>query len=341
MARLIVELTNRCNLRCAHCFDERHAAVADLPFEIIRKLVSEGRGCGIDELCFTGGEPTVHREFESIVQTVAGAGYAYSFVSNATNFRKVHALLLRYREPFRGVTFSLDGACETTHDRIRGEGSFRRVMQAAALCLFSGLPFTFNMVLTAWNRHEIGELVALAETLGSDGVRFGHLMFTPETAVRGLDLSPAERRALEREIGALRRTAHVAVGMAPGYFVESPAFRCAPLSEDEYNVDYRGNLTLCCQLSGIAGPNSDSDSLGNLNDIGLKEALENFRLKVATYLQHKASRLAAGRFTALDHFPCFYCVKYFGKAAWLMRSTKHAWAELPDPIDSEGLDANP
>jgi MoaA/NifB/PqqE/SkfB family radical SAM enzyme len=59
MARLVIELTNRCNLRCLHCFTERHAATGDLPLTILDTVLQEGKGCGIDHLAFTGGEPTI------------------------------------------------------------------------------------------------------------------------------------------------------------------------------------------------------------------------------------------------------------------------------------------
>ena len=224
MARLVIELTNRCNLRCRHCFDERHAATGDLSLEIIDKVLQEGKDCGIDHLAFTGGEPTIHREFAEIIRRVCDAGYTFSFVSNGTNFPSVYPLLTPHRQWFTGATFSLDGAREDTHNRLRGKGSYRSVMQAASICVFKDLPFTFNMVLTAQNRHEVGEMVSLAKSLGSRGVRFGHLMPTPETAMRGLDLSPPERRAVEAEIWQLQKSADLPVGMAPGYFSESPFF---------------------------------------------------------------------------------------------------------------------
>ena len=99
-------------------------------------------------------------------------------------------------------------------------------------------------------------MVSLAERLGSGGVRFGHLMPTYDTAARGLDLSPQERRDVEAEIWGLQKSAAVPVGMAPGYFSESPFFPCAPLELKEFNLDYRGNLTLCCHLSGYSGSKS-------------------------------------------------------------------------------------
>jgi len=124
MARVLLELTNRCNLSCHHCFDERHAGTGDLPLPIIQKVLQEGHACGIDHVGFTGGEPTIHPQFPEILKLVSQAGYGFSFVTNGLNFPKIFRLLLRYRPQFQGLTFSLDGAREGTHDRLRGKGSF-------------------------------------------------------------------------------------------------------------------------------------------------------------------------------------------------------------------------
>jgi hypothetical protein len=43
------------------------------------------------------------------------------------------------------------------------------------------------MVLTAQNRREVAEMVELVVGVGSRGLRFGHLMSTPETYQGGLD----------------------------------------------------------------------------------------------------------------------------------------------------------
>ena len=197
MARIIVELTNRCNLRCLHCYDERHAATGDISMNIVDKVLEHGHDCGIEHLAFTGGEPTLHFSFAEIVHRICESGYSYSFVSNGINFSKVYRILLKYRSEFKGLTFSLDGAREETHDNIRGKGSYRRLMSAVSLCVFNQLPFTFNMVVTATNRGQIAEMVRLSEKLGSQGIRFGFLMFSQETAQAGLDLSPQESREVQ------------------------------------------------------------------------------------------------------------------------------------------------
>jgi MoaA/NifB/PqqE/SkfB family radical SAM enzyme len=189
------------------------------------------------------------------------------------------------------------------------------------------------MVLTAQNCNEIEEMVKLAEQLASHGVRFGHLMPTSETALRKLDLTPEERREVEAEIWRLKKIASVPVGMAPGYFSESPIFPCGPLELEEYNLDYNGNLTLCCQLSGHSGANYSADVIGNLNEISLIEACERFRERVATYLADKQDKIERGEFSKLDHFPCWYCLKYLGKTSWLRNFPNHPWrasSETPE-----------
>jgi MoaA/NifB/PqqE/SkfB family radical SAM enzyme len=326
MARIVIELTNRCNLHCQHCFEERHAATGDLPLEILERVLREGRSCGIDHLSFTGGEATIHRQFAEIIRRVCGAGYTFSFVSNGMNYPQIYPLLLTYRRWLKGVTFSLDGAREETHDWQRGQGSYRRVLRAASICAFKDIPFTLNTVLTTRNRGEVAEVVWLAGRLGCGAVRFGHLMPTPETALRKLDLSPHERREVEAEIWRLQKSAPVFVGMAPGYFSDSPFFPCAPLELKEFNLDYRGNLTLCCQLSGYSGGTPGTDLMGNLRDMSLAEACDRFRQRVATYLADKQARVSRGEFSELDHFPCWYCVKYLDKVPGLKHMPQHPWA---------------
>src|SRR5688572_29334898 len=291
----------------------------------MEKVLREGKGCGIEQVSFTGGEPTIHRRFREIIACVAEAGYQFSFVSNGASFPRLYPLLLRHRLSFAGVTFSLDGAREQTHDQLRGKGSFRQVMRAASICMFKELPFSLNMVLTAQNRNEIGEMVVLAEQLGSAGVRFGHLMPTPETALRKLDLSPEDRREIESEIWGLKQSASIPVGMAPGYFSEALFFPCGPLELEEYNLDYKGNLTLCCQLSGHSGRNDDADLMGNLSEITLAEACKRFHRRVHVYLSDKREYVNRGMFNDLDHFPCWYCLKYLGKTSWLSNFPKHPW----------------
>lgn len=311
MGRIVIELTDRCNLRCGHCPDGRHGGKGDVPMAVIETVLAEAKSYGFDELAFTGGEPTIHKRFFEVIEKASKAAYSWGFVSNGWNFAKIYTTLLRHRDHFAGITFSLDGAREKTHDALRGRGSYRRVLQAMSICVFKDIPFASNMVVTRKNYTELAEQVDLAARLGSRGVRFGH--FIPTSCEdRGLALSSEERRSVDETVWQLQRTAAVSVAMAPGYFT-AELFPCAPLQMQELNIDWRGNVTKCCHLSGYGNGVGGDDIVGNLTEIGFAEALARLAEANEEFRRDKLARQASGELHEADYFPCLYCTQYFKK----------------------------
>jgi hypothetical protein len=141
-----------------------------------------------------------------------------------------------------------------------------------------------------------------------------------------IGLIQEERLEVEAEIRRLQEPAPIVVAMGPGYFNESPFFPCAPRELQELNVDYQGNVTLCCHLSGYSRAHNRTDFMGNLGEISLSEAVERSQRMVATYLGEKRAKVARGEFSRLDHFPCWYCLKHLDKVSWLRNFPNHPWA---------------
>ena len=327
MRTVIVELTNRCNLACQHCFDGRHGGREDLPLELLAKVLADARALGFTFLGFTGGDPTVHPRFAEVLRATCEAGYDFGFNTNGWSFTSIYPVLLPVRERLQVITFSLDGATEPTHDRLRGHGSYRRVMRALDTCASLDLPFTLNMVVTAHNRHELPAMVELAAHVGSRGLRFGHLMPSPLTTNGGFDLSPAERRLVEAEIWELQRHAPIPLTMAPGYYVRE-LFPCAPLNLQEVNVDVRGNLTTCCHLSGQGNGALDGDVVGSLTTLTFVEAYHRLVAENARFRQAKLRHFGDERAVDSDWFPCWYCALSYRKVDWLRDAGEHPWAAL-------------
>ena len=90
MRRIVMELTDRCNLRCRHCFQQRHAGSGDLSLAIIERVLRDATACGVNHVSFTGGEPTLHRHFVRILDRCVEANCSFSFVSNGSTFRRVY-----------------------------------------------------------------------------------------------------------------------------------------------------------------------------------------------------------------------------------------------------------
>ena len=327
MARIVIELTNRCNLSCQHCFSGRHGGNDDLPLSVLRNVLDEAADLGFDYLAFTGGDPTVHPRFPEVLAMTSESGYRFGFVTNGWNFASIYPRILPYRQQLGTITFSLDGATEATHDALRGKGSYRRVMKAASVCVALDLPFTFNMVITASSRHELDQMARLASALGSQGLRFGHLMPSPKTTAQDLDLSPSERRVVESQIQDLRRIYSMPIGIAPGFYTTS-LFPCAPLQMEEINIDCHGNLTKCCHLSSHGGGVGQGDVIGDLRDMSFAEAYASLVEENETFRAAKTQHLSSGSFKDTDYFPCWYCSLYYKKVDWLKRVKGNPWASL-------------
>lgn len=322
--KIVIELTNRCNLHCQHCFSGRHGGRTDLPLALLQRVLTEARTHGFEELSFTGGDPTVYRYFdEAVAQTVA-TGYRFALNTNGWNFAQIYTKLLPYREQLAVITLSLDGATVATHDRLRGHGSFRRVMQAMSICVVKAIPFSLNMVLTRHNRHEVAAIVALAAKWGARGIRFGHLMPEPSMTQSDADLTPAERRATEDEIRQLAADSPIPVVLAPGHYT-TVLFPCAPLQLQEININCHGELSVCCHLSGHGDGVGQRDVIGSLAEHSFGELYAALSAENQRFHHVKQHYFDHGQPIDTDFFPCWYCSQAYDKVGWLADEPAHPW----------------
>jgi MoaA/NifB/PqqE/SkfB family radical SAM enzyme len=329
MGRIVIELTNRCNLRCRHCYEGRHGGNAELSLAVLDEILHDAKRHGFDELAFTGGEPTTHRQFFDVIGHATEHGYRFGFVSNGWNFPKIYQRLLPFRDWLTSITFSLDGATEVTHDNLRGKGSFRRLLKAMSICVAKDIPFSINTVVTNLNCDQLDELVALAIPLGSQGIRFGHYIESGREDSIGLRLTDDARRRIEANIWQLRDEAPIPVAMAPGY-VTDELFPCAPLNLEEFNIDWQGNVGKCCHLSGFDEASPASDIAGNLNDISFTEAVNRLKRENDTFRRHKVVDRRSGAFRNVDFSPCEYCCKHYRKGRFV-QSTEPVAVDIHSP----------
>jgi MoaA/NifB/PqqE/SkfB family radical SAM enzyme len=324
-ARLVVELTNRCNLRCSYCVRDEGALHRDparfFPATLLRRVVCEARAaCGVRHVAFTGGEPTLHPRFGEMAEAVAAEGLEYSFVTNGWTFERVFPALEATREALKLVAFSLDGATTEAHDRWRGRGSFVRVVQAVTRCHRAGVPFIFKVAVRRDTVGQLERLALFAARLGAAALHFSHLLPTSGEAENELALSFAERERVEQEIGALATILKMPVALAVGFYDLDPAPPCSPLRGTSYNVDYRGRLTLCCNLSGYRGAAGEEDVAADLNEEDFAAGYARLRRVAAAQVERRGRALAAlARAGGRDVYtgsPCLFCLRSFGKVPW-------------------------
>ena len=134
-------------------------------------------------------------------------------------------------------------------------------------------------------------------------------------------LTLEERAAVEREVALLARIFKMRIGIDVGYYNVARESPCSALNGVSGNVNYRGQLSLCCNLSGFRGGNGDADVAGDLNHEPFAAALERLRAIAATQSARRIRALtvldAAGETADLTTgSPCLFCLNTLGKTPW-------------------------
>ena len=118
--KALVQITERCNLHCAHCFVSSVREGSDIPLERIRDTVlPQLRQARVSRITLTGGEPFAHPDLIEIVRAARATGMTVTICTNGT---LIEAGALEALVDLGGVqvNVSLDGFAASSHGRFRG-----------------------------------------------------------------------------------------------------------------------------------------------------------------------------------------------------------------------------
>ena len=136
-----------------------------------------------------------------------------------------------------------------------------------------------------------------------------------------LALTQEERRDAEHEIAVVSTVLKMPVGIVTGYHNVDPSPPCSALAGTTCNVDFRGRLTLCCNLSGYRGAAGEPDVVADLTKEDFAVGYERLRRVVEEQNERRRRALASfaesGREVDLyTSSPCLFCLQSFGKIPW-------------------------
>lgn len=153
-------LTDRCNLRCRHCYLGEPRG-ADLPFEEAVRLLDQFDRLGGLRLLLSGGEPLLHPDFWRLNELLPRWSFRSVLLTNGVLIDPAAARDLAVQE----VQVSLDGL-EPSHDALRGTGSFRAALAALEHLGAAGITVSVATMAHRGNRTDFPELARLLDHLG-------------------------------------------------------------------------------------------------------------------------------------------------------------------------------
>ena len=130
-------VTARCPWECPHCSRGGRRDGPELTTEEWQNVVRELHGLGTSLIGFTGGEPCVREDLETLVQAAAAGGAATILFTSGRGFTPALAARLRAAGLW-SVCVSLDADTAEIHDAARGRGSFDAALDALRLARAEG-----------------------------------------------------------------------------------------------------------------------------------------------------------------------------------------------------------
>ncbi len=169
LSQVSMELTERCNNNCIHCYinlpaNDEEVKKKEITFEEIKAIVDEAiqRDCLSWHL--TGGEPLLREDFSDIYLYLKRKGMRVTIFTNATLISsKITNLFKKY--PPQDIEVSIYGRSQKTYEAItRNPGSFDAFKQGINLLKKNSILFTLKTAALPQNFQEINKMRDFAQS---------------------------------------------------------------------------------------------------------------------------------------------------------------------------------
>ena len=186
MDTLWVQVTGTlCNIACRHCFISCGPKATQIPMmsvDEVQRGLHQGRDAGMRQVYFTGGEPFLHPDIQTLVDLALEVA-ALTVVTNGIllDQHMVTWLAGRFEKNRNSldVRVSLDGMTAAQNDPVRGRGTFESIVAALRRLGTAGMSPVVTVV-----EHEAGlegadARSAFLDFLAGLGIRQPRVKFLP------------------------------------------------------------------------------------------------------------------------------------------------------------------
>ena len=263
-----IELTEGCNLRCDYCYRNSDASKLNhMPTEELLSLIEKLWAAGLRTVELTGGEPTVHRDFRTILAFCADKFAMVGVLTNGT--RLDDQLAQQFAEIREKLVYSvsLDASTPELHDARRGvKGAWKRTTRNIARLAALGVGIRVSMVVDERNFDDLENTLLLAKSLGALAFSYSPLLplgrgkdvFNTDWKMKGADVFRKENYLAERYKGFLGVLSEDAVCEVEGEEGCGAGYRT-------FAMDPWGNVRPCATFG------ADELVFGNLRTQSLEE----------------------------------------------------------------------
>ncbi len=168
-------ITERCNWRCGHCYQNKDFIKKEMSRKELAKVLNQyiflikkwGLSKKFARINITGGEPMIRKDFLNFARSLGDNVdlFEWALLTNGSLLTKKNIKKLKDYN-IVACQVSLEGE-EKTNDKIRGKGSFKKILKAIEMLVDANIKTVVSLTLTKEN---IKDVPALAKRLGGMGV---------------------------------------------------------------------------------------------------------------------------------------------------------------------------
>lgn len=178
---LDLHLTTACNMKCSFCgaweYGKKQHYITE---EKADEALEAGRQCGYRITTLTGGEPTIHPGFCSIIENAHQKGYWTVVTTNGVQMTE--KMIETFRRCRTLVRISLHTLKREKHEALTGADTLPQILEHIKILREQGIRTGIGCTVTDENQEEIEQL---AEFAWNQGVEF--IRYTPVVGIRGAD----------------------------------------------------------------------------------------------------------------------------------------------------------
>ncbi|MFP3981393.1 MAG: 12,18-didecarboxysiroheme deacetylase [Desulfobacterales bacterium] len=175
---VVWNITQRCNLRCIHCYAHAKAGLQENELSTAegKALIDDLADMGAPVLLLSGGEPLMRPDLPELAEYAVNRGMRAVISTNGTLIDRDTARVLK-DIGLSYVGISLDGNRQV-NDRFRGmEGAFDQAMKGIENCRAAGIKVGLRFTINRFNVDEIPGLFDLLEEMEVPRICFYHLVY--------------------------------------------------------------------------------------------------------------------------------------------------------------------
>ena len=270
---VVWNMTNRCNLRCRHCYisAEDRQYHDELTTDEAKAFITDLANMRVPVLLFSGGEPLIRKDIFELGRMAADLGLRPVISSNGTLIDKDIARKIK-EAGFQYVGISIDGKPSTNDEFRNMPGAFAAALKGIHACLDERVKTGIRFTVNRYNQADLPEILDIVEKEGIPRFCMYHLVYAGRGAeMADMDTSVEETRQIldflsERTVDLYQRGVQVEIlttdNHADGIYLLNRIRRQQPERVDEIvtllemhggcsagtkfaNVDPRGNVHPC------------------------------------------------------------------------------------------------